>query len=119
MSKSMAKNNITTQSYFVKRLRDQGFYVVKLFDRYNDDDYRKWTVLLNPKKECVYVTCIDNGEWPYKGLYELYDTGRLFPRGFQVNTESIDVVVKHLLEFNVTQPELNNKDGREKKKRIF
>ena len=33
----MPKNKITTQGYFLKRLKDSGYYVIRLFDRYNDD----------------------------------------------------------------------------------
>jgi hypothetical protein len=117
MSKS--KNNVTTQGYFVKRLRDNGFYVVRLFDRYGEDDYRKWTVLINPKIDSLVITCVDNGDWPYRGLYEFNDGGRKFPKGFYINTDSMEVVIKHLLEFKIDQITLNNNDGRQKKKKTI
>ena len=121
MSKVMAKkkNNVTTQGYFVKRLRDNGFYVVKLFDRYSDDDLRKWTVLINPKMDSLTITCVDNGDWPYRGLYEFNDGGRKFPKGFHINTDSMEVIIKHLLEFKIDQTTLNNNDGRQKKKKTI
>ena len=117
MSKN--KNNVTTQGYFVKRLRDNGFYVIKLFDRYANDDHRKWTVLINPKSDSLVITCNDNGDWPYRGLYEFNDGGRKFPKGFHINTDSMEVVVKHLLEFKIEQIALNNSDGRKKTKKTI
>ena len=71
------KNKITTLGYFIKRLKDNGYIVWKIMDRYDHDtDYRKWTVLINPSQESVMVTCLLNRE----GLNELpcfdfYDGG--------------------------------------------
>ena len=113
----MPKNSITTQGYFIKRLRDSGFYVIRLYNKYSEDDYRKWTVVVNPKIDSLFITCCDTEEWPYKGLYELHDSGLKVPRGYHINTDSIEVVIKHMLDFNIKQIELNNDDGRQKKKR--
>ena len=44
----MPKNNVTTQGYFIKRLRDNGFLTSRVYDRYSKDDRRKWTVVVNP-----------------------------------------------------------------------
>ena len=109
------KNNVTTQGYFVKRLRDSGFYVNRLFDGFAVDDPRKWTVVINPKVNSLFITCVDNGEWPYRGMYEFDDGGRSFPKNFYINTDSIEVIVKHLLEFNIGQKDINSIDGRAEK----
>jgi len=37
-------NKITTQSYFIKRLKDSGYVVYKIFDQYGEADPRSWTV---------------------------------------------------------------------------
>ena len=41
-------NKITTLSYFVKRLKDSGYVVYKMFDEYSEADPRNWTVLIDP-----------------------------------------------------------------------
>ena len=86
----MPKNKITTQGYFIRRLRNLGFMVSRCYDRYSLHDPRKWTVVVNPNEESVFLTCVDNGEWPYRGLYEFADGGNNIPRGFFVNTESVE-----------------------------
>ena len=104
-SNTMTKNKITTQGYFIKRLRDCGFYVVRLYSRYSSTDLRKWTVVVNPGSESVFITCCDSVEWPWRGLFEFSDSGRKFPRGFYINTDSMDVIIKHMIEFQVEQLE--------------
>ena len=107
IKKKRKKNSITTQGYFVKRLRDNGFFVSKIYDRYNSGDNRKWTVLINPKLESLFITCYDNGEWPYRGLYLLDDAGQKLPKNYFINTDSIEVIVKHLIDFNIGANGLN------------
>ena len=103
----MAKNKITTPGYFIKRLRDAGYYVVRLYDSYHKDDERKWTLLLNPKHESLFITCCDKGEWPWRGLFEISDYGQKVPKGFHINTDSVEVILKHLSDFNIN----NNNAG--------
>lgn len=113
----MPKNNITTQGYFVRRLRESGYYVSRVYDRYREEDSRRWTVVISPSNASVFVTCHNNiTEWPYKGLYELDDSGHKVPRGYHVNTDSIDVIIKHLREFDVpVEGTINNLNGRRKR----
>ena len=112
----MGKNNITTQGYFIKRLRDNGFSTSRVYDRYSESDRRKWTVVVNPKTDSVFITCVDNGDWPYKGMYHLDDNGQKFPAGLYINTLSVEVVIKHLLDFKIAQLELNTYGGRSRQK---
>jgi len=42
------KNKIKTPGYFMKRLRDNGFIVLKVFNAYSTHDPRRWTVLVDP-----------------------------------------------------------------------
>ena len=113
----MPKNKITTQGYFVKRIRDRGYRVDRVYSKYCDSDPRKWTIVINPLHESVFITCRDNGEWPWRGMYEFCDNGVNIPRGFHVNTESVDVVVRHLQSFKVqpgVEKVINNNDGSER-----
>ena len=112
----MPKNKITTQGYFLKRLKDAGYYVIRLFDRYSKDDKRKWTIVINPSTDSILLTCIDNGDWPHRGMYKLDDENNIFPHNFYINTESIDVVLKHLKRFKVECKEpINKYNGKRKK----
>ena len=105
----MGKNSITTQGYFIKRLRDNGFFTSRVYSNYSSTDKRKWTIAVNPNTDSVLVTCHDNGDWPFKGMYELDDAGQKIPLNFYINTMSVEVVIKHLLDFNIKQ--LNNYNG--------
>ncbi len=113
----MAKNNITTQGYFVRRLRNSGYITSRVYDRYSDSDQRKWTIVINPGEDSLLITCCDNGEWPYRGLYELNDGGRKIPKGYYVNTDSVEVIISHLLQFNIEAKSLNNSYGRAKQRK--
>ena len=96
----MAKNKSYTQGYFVKRLRDNGFYVAKIFDNYQPTDNRKWTVLVNPSNESIFITCYRDKIFknPY---FEFNDGGKRFPKNYQLKTDSLEVIVSHLIEHHV------------------
>ena len=42
------KNKLKTAGYFIKRLKDNGFVTLRIFDKYSEADPRKWTVLVDP-----------------------------------------------------------------------
>ena len=94
------KNKITTSGYFIKRLRDSGFYVNRIFDNYKPKDPRKWTILVNPGRESVFITCYNNDVFKDQ-VFEITDGGVNFPKNFNLQTESIEVVVRYLIENNV------------------
>ena len=115
----MPKNKITTQGYFIRRLRNEGFHVSCVYDRYSDsNDRRRWTVVVNPGTDSIFITCVDKGDWPNRGMYRIDDNGSTFPVNFYINTESIDVVIKHFTEFKVQKTDnhrVNNFDGKKSK----
>ena len=43
-SERKVKNKIKTAGYFIKRLKDNGFVVLKMFNAYSNEDPRRWTV---------------------------------------------------------------------------
>jgi len=108
------KNKITTQGYFIKRMRDNGFDIVRLYDRYSESDCRKWTCVVNPKADSIFVTCCHHDEWPWTGLFHIHDEGQLFPKGLYINTDSMEVIIKHFIEFNIDRKHLNNCNVRRK-----
>ena len=57
----MSKNKLYNQSYFRKRLVEEGFDVIKLNIPYEADDLRKWSVVVNKQnsnyKYNILITC--------------------------------------------------------------
>jgi len=94
-------NKIKTAGYFIKRLKDSGFIVWKIFNAYGDTDPRRWTVLVDPGLCSVYVTCYTNKNEVNEVLFELDDGGNKFPKGSYFKTESIETLVTELLNRGV------------------
>lgn len=97
------KNKISTPGYFIKRLKDNNFNTFKIFKNYADSDSRRWTILVDPGRASVYVTCYENSDFQNDVMFEFNDGGRLFPKNFSLKTTSIEVVVTKLLEAGVNQ----------------
>tara|TARA_R110000824_G_scaffold34014_3_gene108648 strand:+ start:1135 stop:1473 length:339 start_codon:yes stop_codon:yes gene_type:complete len=97
------KNKLKTAGYFIKRLKDSGFITLRIFDKYNEADPRKWTVLVDPGGASVYITCFENT--PFKGeyLFNFNDGNQNFKGNVSLKTDSIEVVVHRLLNNNVNQ----------------
>ena len=104
------KNKLKTAGYFIKRLRDSNFETLRVFNKYSETDPRKWTVLVDPGGTSVFITCFENK--PFKGEYLFaFDDGNQYFNNFSLKTDSIEVVVRKLLESGVaTRSPLNNSD---------
>lgn len=98
----MSKNKLRTPSYFIKRLRDNGFIVIKLFNVYNKSDPRQWTIMVNPSEASVLVTCYTNRDNLNETLFEIHDGGRRIPKNFYIKTDSIEVIVDYLIRHGVS-----------------
>jgi hypothetical protein len=98
----MSKNKLRTPSYFIKRLRDNGFIVVKLFGIYAKSDPRQWTVIVNPSEASVLITCYCNKNNIDEILFEMDDGGKRVPKNFFIKTSSIEVIVDYLLRHDVS-----------------
>ena len=107
-SEYKVKNKIKTAGYFIKRLKDNGFVVFKMFNAYSHVDPRRWTVLVNPGSESVYITCYTNKEEKGEVLFEFDDGGNRFNRGFFLKTDSIEVVITQLIEKGLDNNPENN-----------
>ncbi len=107
-NKNKTKNSIKTPSYFIKRLKDSGFIVWKLFDNYGIQDPRCWTLLIDPKGSSVFITCYLNKEFKGDVMFELNDGGQKFPKNFSIKTESLEVIITHLLNAGVRNNALNS-----------
>ena len=109
----MAKNKLHTPSYFIKRLRECGYVVEKVFGGYGRHDPRRWTIVINPKNESVLITCSTNKEWFNDCVFEFNDGAQYFPKNFNLSTKSIEVVINYLRKYNVNS---RNESGRPKEK---
>ena len=114
----MGSNNIKTQGYFIKRLRDSGYVVDKLYNFYSQLDNRAWTVVIDPGNASIFCTCYIN-EHPEKGAqlgssyFELYDGGRFIPGRLKVKTSSFEVIVEYLVKWGINDkaPKYNEKSS--------
>lgn len=95
------QNKIKTPGYFIKRLRDSGFAVLRMFQSYGDHDPRRWTVLIDPSNSSIFVTCYSNKNQIDEVMFEFNDGGNLFPKNFSIHTQSIEVIVQHLIDRGV------------------
>ena len=108
MTNSQTKNKLKTPGYFIKRLKDNDFVTLRIFDKYSETDPRRWTILVDPSGSSVYITCFENT--PFKGeyLFSFNDGNQLFNNNFSLKTDSIEVVVSKLLRSGVQQKDKND-----------
>lgn len=105
----LAKNKLKTPGYFIKRLRDNGFVVIRLFSVYGKHDPRRWTVMINPSGQSVLCTCYVNKNEIGEILFEFDDGGIEIPKAFYLKTDSINVVIDFLFKNNISN---NDYQGR-------
>jgi len=91
-------NKLKTAGYFIKRLKDNGFVVLKMFNAYSEADPRRWTVLVDPGVSSVYINCLQNKEDFNEFMFEFSDGGNNFHHGFYLKTDSIEVIINELLK---------------------
>ena len=103
MTNSQSKNKIQTPGYFIKRLKDNDFVTLRIFDKYKESDPRRWTVLVDPSGASVYITCFENVPWKGEYLFSFDDGGQNFKGNFSLKTDSIEVVLQRLLSAGVRQ----------------
>ena len=99
--KRISKNKVRTPSYFIKRLRDNGFIVWKLFQEYAKTDSRLWTIIVDPSNSSIFITCYQNKDFNGDIMFEINDGGVRFVKNFSLRTDSIESVILLLLEKNI------------------
>ena len=100
------KNKVTTCGYFIKRLRDNGYTVNRIFSDYSPQDSRRWTIMINPITHALYITCYVNYDWTDDFKFELNDGSKF--KNFQLKTDSMEVVLTKLADKNIIPSEKNN-----------
>jgi hypothetical protein len=102
------KNNITTNGYFLNRLRDSGFIAIRLFKEYGMHDPRKWTIMVDPSGYSLLITCYVNKEFEGDVVFEFNDGGNRFPKNYNLKTQSMEIIVTNLIEKGVPQKTEDN-----------
>ena len=100
----MKKNKVTTLGYFVKRMRDNGYITNKIFNGFAPTDPRKWMVMINPGAESIIITCCENRDYFGQKLFDISDGNQRIPNTLSLSTDSVEVVITYLSEFNVFAP---------------
>ena len=94
-------NKLTTMGYFMKRLRDSGYVVDRVFTGYSMIDARTWTVVVDPGCASLLVTCYQNDPEPGTSYFEMYDGGRFIPGRLKLETSSIETFIGYLVKFGI------------------
>lgn len=94
-------NKVTTLGYFMKRMRDSGYRVDRLFDSYNSTDPRAWTVIVDPGVASLFCTCYINRADIDDNYFELYDGGQFIPSRFILKTSSIEILISYLVKYGI------------------
>jgi hypothetical protein len=97
------KNKITTGSYFIKRLRDSGFVTIRLFDEYAILDPRRWSIMVDPGRASLIITCYENKDFRGDVVFEFNDGGNKFIKNFNMKTKSMEVIITTLIEKGIPQ----------------
>lgn len=90
----MSKNKLYNQSYFVKRILDAGYSVERLNVKFENDDSRRWMILINSKilkyHHNICVTCFkNNDDFCFKFQGQAL-------RDFILNTKSMNTIINIL-----------------------
>jgi len=101
-------NKIKTAGYFIKRLKDSGFVVFKIFNAFNDADSRRWTILVDPGVASVFITCHCNKNEINEVLFEIDDGGVKFLKGSFYKTESVEIIVAELIDKGINNDASKN-----------
>jgi len=101
-------NKIKTAGYFIKRLKDSGYVVFKIFNAYSLADPRRWTVLIDPGVNSVYITCYSNKDNINEIMFEIDDGGNRIPKGTSFKTESIESLITYLIEKGINNDATKN-----------
>jgi hypothetical protein len=96
------KNKLSTPGYFIKRMRDCGFVVLRIYQKFDVADPRRWMIMIDPGKTSILITCYENKEQKGDVMFEMNDGGRLYPKNYSIKTESIEVIVSSLIEKGVS-----------------
>lgn len=91
----MSNSKIQTRSYFIKRLRDSGYFADRVAWEYSETDSRKWTVVVDNGCSTVIITCNKDHS------FNFYDGLAYANNYLKINTDSIEVLITLLNEWGI------------------
>jgi hypothetical protein len=94
-------NKPTTESYFVKRLRDCGYLVDRVNVKFGMQDPRAWMVVIDQGNASIFATCYRNLDGPDSNYIELYDGDQFIPKRFRITTNSMEIIIDWLNAFGI------------------
>jgi len=94
-------NKLTTMGYFIKRLRDSGYVVDRLYLNYSQTDPRSWSVVIDPRGASIFCTCYQNDPSLGSVYFEIYDGYQFIPSRFKIETSSIETFIEYLVKFGI------------------
>jgi len=100
-------NKPTTESYFIKRLRDSGYLVDRVPVRFGMHDSRAWMVVIDPGGATVFATCYRNIDDVDQNYIEFYDGDQYIPKRFRLLTSSIETIIEWLNTFGIVGKTVN------------
>lgn len=110
----------TTESYFVKRLRDSGYLVDRVPVRFSEADPRSWMVVIDQGNATVFATCYRNVDGFNENYIEFYDGDQYIPKRFKLSTNSMETIIDWLNSFGIITKttEYDSKKPRQRIKEI-
>jgi hypothetical protein len=102
------KNKLSTPGYFIKRLKDSGFVVLRIYQKFSMVDPRRWIIMVDPGNSSLLITCYENKEHKGDILFEMNDGGRIYPKNFSIRTDSIEVIISNMIERGVSTDAKSN-----------
>ena len=118
----MPQNKLTSVSYFLKRLRDSGYYSHLLYKNYSKTDVRAWTIIIDPQCSSVFCTCFmsDPTFDADTAYFELTDGGQYLPKSLRINTHSFEILIEHLVKHGINNkaPEYTKRTKLQKQRKV-
>lgn len=114
-------NRLTKQSYFIKRLRDSGYVVDRLVNKFSETDPRIWMILINARTDNIVCTCYshhgecDGIDPKSQNYFEIFDGGQFVPGRVKIDTNSIEVFIERLYRYGISPVYQGKKKEAEKK----
>jgi len=96
------KNKLTTLGYFIKRMRDCGYIVWRLYKNFGVTDTRKWVVVLNPGRESAFIVCNVNKGDTVEPSFTIHKDGLYLSSDTEIRTKSVEIIVNHLVRLGIT-----------------
>lgn len=112
-------NKLDTPAYLIKRLKESGFIVIRLFSKYSKADPRKWTIMVDPADASILLTCYANYPFINDVTFEFNDGGRRWPKNYQLTTRSVEVLILQLIEKGVSTFDKSNPFFKERLTEVY